>query len=167
MAGFRDVRRADRARGAAGEEAVQSLLSSPGAVAVPGGVSLGGAPGSVGDTSDNFRDDPTVNSIVALPSVKEAQEYTGAKPSFYGVQRPGDWQRSVQRRMAADKVGSREGLSRLIEIRANAERDRRADPSASSADVARAMGAGYTATQEGMDKQEGALRRRLAMRFAP
>lgn len=165
MPGFQHVRRAERERGEAGEQAVQSLLASPGAVAVPGGVSIGGGQGPAGG-DDNFRDDPTINSIVALPSMREAQDYTGAKPSFHGVQRPGDWQRVVQRQMAADRVGSREGLSRLIEVRANAERDQRGDATASNADLARAMGAGYTGTQERVDKREGELRRRLGARFA-
>jgi len=162
---FADVKRRDRERGAAGEGAVQSLLASPGAVAVPGGVSIGGGPGAVGDVSDAFRDDPTVNSIVALPSQREAEQYSGKKPSFYGVQRPGDWQRTVQRQMAADIVGSREGLGRLIGTRVDAARQRGGDFTASNADVARAMGAGYTGTQENLDKREGELQRRLAQRF--
>lgn len=75
-----------------------------------------GAPGSVGDTSPNFYDDPTVNSVVKLPSKQQAEEYTGAHPSFYGVQRPGDWQRLVQRQMAEDVVG-KETLNRAGDAR--------------------------------------------------
>jgi hypothetical protein len=78
---------------------------------------VGAQAGAVGDVSDNFHDDPTVNAIVGLPSVKEAQEYTGKTPSFYGVQRPGDWQRKVQKDMAADALGSREALAAAIEAR--------------------------------------------------
>lgn len=96
---FRDVQR--QRQGAAGEEAVQSVLDQPGAVAIPGGVSVGAMPGSHGEVSKTFYDDPTVNAIVGLPSEDQANRFTGASPSFYGIQRPGDWQRTVQREMAA------------------------------------------------------------------
>lgn len=115
---FADVRRADRARGAAGEDAVQGALSMPGATAVPGGVAIGGAPGQVGDTSPNYYDEPIVGALAALPSQKQAEQYTGAKPSFYGVQRPGDWQRTVQRSMAADALpGGQEQLAKMVDAR--------------------------------------------------
>lgn len=93
---------------------MQDALDQPGAVAVPGGVSIGGAPGSHGDTSPNFHNDPLANALVGLPSQQQAEQYTGVKPSFYGVQRPGDWQRVVQQQMAADALpGGREEFSRL------------------------------------------------------
>lgn len=94
----------------------------PGAVAIPGGgVSLGAMPGQHGDVSDKFYDDPVINALAKLPSVAEAEQYTGAKPSFYGVQRPGDWQRVVQMDMAADRLpGGKRQLGQLQE----AERQR-------------------------------------------
>ena len=123
--GFQDVRRLNRSRGAAGEEAVQEALGMPGAVAVPGGVAIGGAPGSVGETSPNYYDEPIVNALTKLPSRDQAAQYTGTNPSFYGVQRPGDFQRVVQREMAADQLpGGMRQLSDLIEQRIAAERAR-------------------------------------------
>lgn len=111
--GFPNVRRKDAAPTV--NPAVAEALQQPGAVAIPGGgVSLGAMPGSHGDVSDKFYDDPVVNALAKLPSVAEAEDYTGAKPSFYGVQRPGDWQRVVQMDMAADRLpGGKRQLAAL------------------------------------------------------
>lgn len=108
---FRDVRKQ-------AEPDPRRMVQAPQVADLGGGkLYATGEAGSVGDTSPNFYDDPTVNSVVKLPSQKEAEQYTGASPSFYGVQRPGDWQRLVQRQMAEDVVGkgalNRAGDARL------------------------------------------------------
>mgnify|MGYP001412419292 CR=1 FL=1 len=112
---LRDVR---RQQGAANETGIQALLDQPGAVAVPGGVALGAMPGGHGDISPNYYDDPTVNAIVGRPSEQQAEDYSGARPSFYGIQRAGDFQRHIQRQMAADHLpGGDRQLTNLIEQR--------------------------------------------------
>lgn len=91
-------------------------LSTGGQVQALGGGKFGvsAAAGSVGETSPNFHDDPTINAIVKMPSLEEAKTYTGADPSFFGVQRPGDWQRKVQGDMAADALpGGKRQLASL------------------------------------------------------
>jgi len=96
------------------------------------------APGSHGDTSPNFYDDPTVNEIVKLPSLAEASQYMGSQPTFHGVQRPGDYQRVVQRQMANDMTGGM--LGQMIKNRVDAAKAKAGDSSASAYDVAGAMG---------------------------
>jgi len=96
------------------------------------------AAGSHGDVSKNFYDDPTVNSITKLPSLEEASQYMGSKPSFYGVQRPGDYQRVVQRQMANDMTGGK--LGQMIKNRVDAAKQKAGDFTASEFDVAQAMG---------------------------
>lgn len=111
--GFRNVKQ----KAEEPNPAIAEALRQPGAVALPdGGVALGAMPGSHGDVSDNFYDDPIVNALAKLPSVGEAAQYTGTKPSFYGVQRPGDFQRVVQMDMAADALpGGKRQLAALQE----------------------------------------------------
>lgn len=78
-------------------------------------------------SSSNFYDDPLVNAITKLPSLEEAKKYAGTDPSFYGVQRPGDYTRVVQRQMANDMLGGR--LSQAEERYHQGEMDRaRATP---------------------------------------
>lgn len=111
-----------------------------GQVANLGGGKFGvtGAPGAVGDTSPNYYDDPTVNQFAELPSLAEAMAYKKSKPTFHGVQRPGDYQRVVQREMANEASGGQ--LNQLIENRVENARAARGDTTASPFAVARAMG---------------------------
>jgi hypothetical protein len=164
MAGFRGVRRrADQARGAANEAGVQRLLDSPGATAVPGGIAIGGAPGSVGETSSSFYEDPTVNALVKLPSLEQAKAYKGTDPSFHGVQRPGDYQRVVQREMADAVAGGK--LAQLIENRVEGAKFQAGDYAPSAAVTARAMGGGFRGVSPDFTVDEAAPRRRPG-RFA-
>jgi hypothetical protein len=118
---FADVRPARETREIAENrrqrEGVEAGLTAQGLTPLGGGrFAAKNAEGPAGG-DDNFYEDPTVGALVKLPSLKEAQEYTGKTPSFYGVQRPGDWQRKVQKDMAADALGSREALAAAIDAR--------------------------------------------------
>jgi hypothetical protein len=94
---------ANQARATAGLEAL--MQGTKGAVPLGGGkYSLSEGSGQPGTS---FYEDPIVNQITKLPSLAEAKKFTGADPSFFGVQRSGDWQRVVQRKMASEKVGER------------------------------------------------------------
>lgn len=113
---FTDVKRAEEARGRQREQ----IMGLAPQVADLGGGKFYATAGAkdFGETSPNFYDDPTVSAIQELPSLAEAQKFTGASPSFYGVQRPGDWQRVVQRKMAAEALpGGPEQLAKLVEMR--------------------------------------------------
>lgn len=115
-------------------------MQTQGQVQDLGGGTFGvtGAPGATGDTSPNYADDPLVNSVVKLPSLAEAMAYKRSNPSFHGVQRPGDYQRVVQREMANQATGGR--LDQAVENRAEGARAARGDFSASPYATARAMG---------------------------
>lgn len=114
--GFRDVQRAQQQRrGVQNEQDIQSVIQAGGQPIGGGQYAISGGEGPHGGDA-NFYNDPLVNSVVKLPSEKEAEQYTGASPSFHGVQRPGDWQRVVQRQMAEDAVG-KGALNRAGEAR--------------------------------------------------
>jgi hypothetical protein len=104
-------------RDAQGQTSFAGGLSTGGQVQNLGGGKFGvtSAPGSYGETSSKFYDDPTINEIVKLPSLAQAAAYTGTKPTFHGVQRPGDFQRVVQRQMANDMTGGQ--ANQMIENR--------------------------------------------------
>lgn len=123
MPGFREVRRAEeRARGAQNEEDIQNVIKAGGQPIGGGKYAISGGQGRTGG-DDNFFQDPIVEALAKTPSAQEAEQYTGLRPSFYGVQRPGDWQRTVQRDMAADQLpGGREQLARLVTNRVERER---------------------------------------------
>lgn len=73
----------------------------------------------------HYFDDPTVNALAKLPSLQEASQFEGTDPSFYGVQRPGDYQRVVQREMAAEALpGGMDELAKMIQQRVLNERQR-------------------------------------------
>lgn len=74
-----------------------------------GATPLGGGKYALSEGGDSagthFYDDPVLNALMKRPTLEEAEAYTGAKPSFYGVQRSGDWQRVIHQQMAEDKFG--------------------------------------------------------------
>jgi len=126
-----------------------------------GNFGVSAAPGAYGDTSPNYYDDPTVNQFAKLPSLEEAMQYMGSKPTFKGVQRPGDYQRVVQRQMADEASGGQ--LNDLIEQRVEGSRADRNDFSASPYSVARAMGDGSSAFQG--DNDTDAMIAKMRSRF--
>jgi hypothetical protein len=112
-------------------------LETGGQVRDLGGGQFGvtGKAGTHGDVSPNFLDDPLINHYAKLPSLKEASEYMHTKPTFHGVQRPGDYQRVVQRYMADEASGGT--LSRQLEQRAETNKWQRGDLSENKWDVDR------------------------------
>jgi hypothetical protein len=101
--GLANVRRQEQQRGAQNEQDIQKVIEAGGQPIGGGKYAISGGPGPRGGDA-NFYDDPIINALVNLPSEQEANRYTGANPSFHGVQRPGDWQRHVQLSMAADRL---------------------------------------------------------------
>lgn len=129
MAGFRNVRptremqfraQPTMATDDKGVTTFAGGLRTGGQVSDLGGGNFGvtAGAGSVGEKGVGHFDDPVVNAIAKLPSQAEAADYAGTKPSFYGVQRPEDYQRVVQQQMAADALpGGQEELANRIRNR--------------------------------------------------
>jgi len=115
--------------------------------------------GEEGHPSTHFNDDPLVNSLAKLPSLEEAMSYMGSQPTFEGNQRPGDYQRVVQREMADKASGGM--LPQMLENRTNAAKDRAGDFTPNEADVARAMGNGGSAFRGAPDEEDALAKMRL------
>lgn len=130
------------------------------ATAVPGGFTVNSKPGDWAPGSPNFYEDPTVNALAELPSLEEAKRHTGLDPSFHKAQRPGDWQRSVQRQMAAEQLpGGREQLGALIENRVEGAKAQSGNLAPNAFATIRALGADRSLLMEQLAKEASVARR--------